>query len=245
MPEIFFAYSLRILPAVLLGGVLLAVFPRRESLGRVLIHILLFILIRDAMTPAGLWQLGGERLLWIRFVPDAGILVSLSLLCLGLVFGLNWLEPELKALLVYFKGPKIQAILYGLLAAFVLFLPVAAAYRLIPLAERGGAVPAMLLGPILMLGIFGNFYEELLFRGYFQGWCEKSLPPWKAALLSGLLFAFGHVFLATTVTNTGLPVLAFTLYEGLACAFLRMKYGLVTSTLTHGTLIFLLASGLV
>ena len=66
----------------------------------------------------------------------------------------------------------------------------------------------------------------------------------RAAVLSGLLFAACHVFLASTVTDVGPPLLAFALYEGLICAFLRMREGVIAAALAHGTAIFLLASGL-
>ncbi|NWE37823.1 CPBP family intramembrane metalloprotease, partial [Pseudomonas gingeri] len=39
----------------------------------------------------------------------------------------------------------------------------------------------------------------------------------------------------------GWPVLAFTLIEGLACGGVRMRYGVVAATATHGTAILLIA----
>jgi hypothetical protein len=47
------------------------------------------------------------------------------------------------------------------------------------------------------------------------------------------------------VTDLGWPLLAFTLYEGLICAFLRLRSGVIAAALAHGTAIFLLTSALV
>jgi len=66
----------------------------------------------------------------------------------------------------------------------------------------------------------------------------------RAALASGAMVAAGHAFLAVTLTNIGWPILVFTLYEGIVAALVRMRFGLVAATLTHGGAIFLLASGI-
>jgi hypothetical protein len=47
------------------------------------------------------------------------------------------------------------------------------------------------------------------------------------------------------VTDVGWPLLLFTLYEGLICAFLRMYRGVIPAACAHGVAIFLLGSGLV
>lgn len=39
-------------------------------------------------------------------------------------------------------------------------------------------------------------------------------------------------------------ILVFTLYEGVICAIVAMKQGVIASTLTHGLAVFILASGL-
>ena len=86
--------------------------------------------------------------------------------------------------------------------------------------------------------------EEVFFRGYLQGRLEQAMPAMRAALLSAVLFAACHAFLATTVTDVGWPLLAFTLWEGLICAFLRLRWGVIPAAIAHGLAIFLLSSGL-
>ena len=74
-----------------------------------------------------------------------------------------------------------------------------------------------------MLQVFalcGNLLEEVLFRSMFQEHMHKFVKPLHAIVLSGLLFAVGHTFLAITVTDLGFLVLLFTLVEGLMCAFI-------------------------
>jgi hypothetical protein len=73
---------------------------------------------------------------------------------------------------------------------------------------------------------------------------ERLSTPLRAALLSGVLFAFAHAFLAFTVTDVGLALLVFCLWEGTICGLVRMKWGLVAATLAHGGAIFLLSAGL-
>lgn len=114
----------------------------------------------------------------------------------------------------------------------------------IPIENRGGSVAASLLIPLFFVTFAGNFLEELIFRGFLQSYLAKHMKSIRAALLSGLLFAVAHIFLASTVTNVGLPLLAFVAIEGLACAFVYRKYGLISAAIVHGLVIFLSAAAL-
>lgn len=130
------------------------------------------------------------------------------------------------------------------MAAVVVAAPLLVGYRWVDIAARGGTVGASLLLPLACMTFFGNFLEETLFRGLFYGHMERLSTPLRAALLSGVLFAFAHVFLAFTVTDAGLPLLLFCLWEGTICGLVRMRWGLVAATLAHGGAIFLLSAGL-
>jgi uncharacterized protein len=113
----------------------------------------------------------------------------------------------------------------------------------LPLRLYQGIEPAYwtwLMG-MLVLAYCANALEEVLFRGFLQGYLEQHVTPLRAALLSGLAFAACHSFLALSVTQLGWPVLAFTLIEGLACGLVRMRHGVVAATATHGTAILLIA----
>ncbi|MNC55080.1 CAAX amino terminal protease self- immunity [compost metagenome] len=81
----------------------------------------------------------------------------------------------------------------------------------------------------------------MLFRGFLQGYLELHVSALRAALISAVAFSALHAFLALSVTQLGWTVLLFTLIEGLACGLIRMRYGVVASTATHGTAILLIA----
>ena len=238
-------YFMRIAPGLLLGGCFLFLLKKRELAIRIAIYISLFILIRDAMTPLELWRLGSEAGFWLRFTPNSFLLVLLGAGSLGVVLVMNYCDREAKSLLVWFRASPIIGILVGTAAAIVVVLPAVAVYRFTDLDMRGGPVPTGLLPAILTTTMLGNLYEETLFRGYLQGYLEKSFPSpwWKPAVLSGVAFGFGHSFLALTVTNVGPMLLVFATWEGVIAGLVRAKFGVIPATFAHGLAIFLLAGG--
>lgn len=236
-------YLWRVLPGFVLFAALLYLMPIRYWRFRLAVHIVLFLLIRDAMTPAGLWSIGVEGGFWLRFDAGPLALVFLSIGSLAVALGMNRIEAPLRERVVYWRGSRALAIALGLGGAALVYLPFLFLYAGLPPEARGGEVAVERLPFILLLALCGNFYEELIFRGYLQGWAESDLTPLRSILISGLTFACGHVFLAYTVTDVGLPVLVFTLYEGLICAVVRWRAGVLPATLTHGLAIFLLAAG--
>ncbi len=181
--------------------------------------------------------------LFLRFVDDWFVLVSLGVMS-GLVAVLLLRVPELRMLVRWGDLGSWRLYLVGILGGVVVAAPFVLVGLGAPLDARGGAVAVGLLPALLFMALVGNFLEELLFRGFLQGYFEEHMSGVRAAVLSGLLFAAAHIFLATTVTDLGWPVLLFVTVEGLACAFIYRSFGLVASTLTHGVAIFVLASGL-
>lgn len=244
--ELIINYIIRLMPGMMLAGFLLLLVPRRITLLRLTVYLLLFLFIRDAMTPAGLWSFGTEGFFWLRFTDNSLALTVMGISSAIIVFAMNALDPNLKALLVWFKGNRVTGILAGIGAALIVVAPLAIIYLQTSLVDRGGEVAFMLLFPLMLTAFLGNLYEEVLFRGYLQGYLETegSMSPLRAALASGTAFGLGHIFLALTVTSIGWPLLIFALYEGIVAALVRMKYGVVPATLTHGLAIFTLASGI-
>jgi hypothetical protein len=238
-------YLVRLLPGILLGLALLAVLRGRLLPLRLAVYIGLFILIRDVMTPLGLWRLGPEAGLWLRFHPDPLLLVLLGLGSLSLVLAMNLYDREARSLLVWFRGPPSRGLLVGIGCAALVACPVLILYHFVPLDQRGGAVARSLLPALLVMTLLGNLYEEVLFRGYLQGYLEKHLTAawWTPALLAGLAFGFGHSFLALAVTEVGWTLLAFATWEGIWAGLVRARYGILPATLTHGLAIFLLTGG--
>lgn len=213
---------------------------------KIFLLIMGFILIRDAMTPMGFWQFGlTNSVVRLRFTDDQFILLGLSTVSLILTLVIVYVNRSMKHFLYWRGRSLIQSILAGLVGSFVVLVPFLFLYQYIDISIRGGLVVTSLLLPLLLMSLVGNFMEEVLFRGYLQGYFQKSMENWRAIILSGLFFSAGHIFLASTITDLGVAILLFTLYEGLTCAFVRMKYGILSSTLTHGLTIFVLSSGLI
>lgn len=240
------AFGWRVLPGMLLIAVTYALLPRKAGLAKVFLLVFAFLLVRDAMTPAGFWQFGvTPSTIWLRFTDNGLLLMILggtSLLSTLLILLLN--KKGLNRHIRWMGEKPAVSLLVGVLGALVVAVPFLLSYWFVPIEERGGAVPAALWLPLLFFALSGNWLEEVLFRGYLQGWFEKKAGPLRAAFLSGFFFAVGHIFLSATVTDLGAFVLVFTLYEGLVCGLVRMRHGVLASTLTHGLAIFLLSAGL-
>ncbi|OAV59821.1 CPBP family intramembrane glutamic endopeptidase [Enteractinococcus helveticum] len=240
------AYSLAVLPGLVL---IMACFwlarTDTDPLLRIVMLVLGFILIRDGMTPAGLWDFGlvNGVVPWIRMTDNAAILMMLGAASLLLV-ALTLADKTLRALIWWGKF-NLSTLALGIIGAILVVAPLFVLTAGQPLETRGGAVALSVIPALAFMTLCGNLFEEVLFRGYFQGRLLKAMSPARAAVLSGLFFAACHAYLATTVTEVGWPLLAFTLWEGLICAFLRMRRGVIPAALAHGLAIFLLSSGLI
>jgi membrane protease YdiL (CAAX protease family) len=218
---------------------------RREPRLRIVIYLALFILLRDAMTPLGLWSFGTQGFFWIRLSSDSAFLVLFGFACLGLSLAVYYLDRPNRHLLIWRRTSLLAGALWGLAGAIVVVLPFVAIYCFTPIGERGGNVPLQLVPAIFLFAILGNLLEEALFRGYVCGLLAQQMTLLGAGIWSGVVFAFCHIFLAMTVTGIGYPLLVFTLWEGIIAGIVGAKCGVASSTLTHGGAIFLLSSGLI
>ncbi|OLS64269.1 CPBP family intramembrane glutamic endopeptidase [Pseudomonas putida] len=226
-------YLLHITPGLILCLLWFAFTPKAQAGLRIAILLLTFILLRDAMTPTGLWALDGQ--VRIGFIANPLVLAALGLMSLGLIAALQRLAPELCRLIVWRKGHLPTGLALGLLAGCAIGLPL----RLYQGTEFSGFT--LWFVGLLVLAYGGNALEEVLFRGVLQGYLEQHASPLRAALGSALAFAACHVFLAYTVTQAGWSVLLFTSLEGVTCALLRLRYGVIPAVAAHGTAILLIA----
>ncbi|MFE0687000.1 CPBP family intramembrane glutamic endopeptidase [Streptomyces xiamenensis] len=238
-------YALRILPGLgLLAFCYLLTRPLGDPLPRIAVLILGFVLVRDAMTPAGLWHIGTAGAVpWLRFTPDPALLVVCGTLTLTTTALILRTDHRLAALVPWGRA-DLRTLCWGLGGGLLAAAPVLALAAARPLDERGGTVALSLLPALAFFALAGNLAEEVLFRGLLQTRLEAVTGHTRATLLSAALFAACHVFLASTVTDVGWPLLAFTLYEGLICAHLRNHRGVLAAALAHALVIFLLSSAL-
>src|SRR5690606_21042 len=164
-------YGLRVAPALALVAAAL-VLLRPGKTGRVVLYILTFILMRDALTPAALWELGTTNgVPWIRLFPSRPFLLAMagaSLLAAGALVVLDRANSQGVALL--HRG------------------------------RAGQGWRAALLGLAVVLAPFWPAYARI---------------------------ALCHVFLATTVTAAGAPLLLFTLWEGVICGVVGARHGVL------------------
>lgn len=229
-------YATYVAPGLVLFGVWFALTPRVLTAMRILILLAAFVLMRDAMTPLGLWALSRE--VQIAFSANAFVLAALGGLSVLLIMLLARIAPELWRLVRWTIGNPVVGLGAGLVVGCLIGVPLRV-YQGIEASEIHGYwvwLPGM-----VVLAYGANALEEVLFRGFLQGYLEQQLTPLRAALISGVAFAACHAFLALSVTQLGWPVLPFTLIEGLACALVRLRYGVLAATATHGTAILLIA----
>ncbi|WP_232660969.1 CPBP family intramembrane glutamic endopeptidase [Pseudonocardia sp. TRM90224] len=239
-------YSVRLAPGLAVIVVAVALLGRHAPALRIGLLISAFVLMRDLMTPMGFWQFGrtDAGLPWLRFLDDGFVISALAGAALALTAVAVLTQRDLAAGIVWGRL-DVRALLTALGAAAVILVPLLLLMDTVPLADRGGPVAVAVIWPLLLIAYGGNLMEEVLFRGMLQGHLDSlGIAPRRVVLLSGLFFAAGHVFLAATVTSLGWPLLLFALVEGLACAWVRQRAGVLASTVTHGSVIFVLAVGI-
>lgn len=242
--ETLVPYLMRIAPGLAIGAIFLILLPRKSTMARLSIYILLFILMRDALTPEGLWALGRNDFFWIRLHTDALFLIIFGLSSGLIVFFIHKFESDLSQGIHWFRKGPVSGIFAGLLGAALTYSPFLYFYSEIPVENRGGPVAFNLVFPILIFAFFGNLFEEYIFRGQLQTLVKQSFGSAESIIISALAFSFCHVFLAYTVTDLGFPILAFTLWEGLIAAIIAHHFGVIPAAISHGGAIFLLATAL-
>ena len=228
---------------------------------RLALHLLLFILLRDAMTPAGIWKIGpppGASDNWlfisIRFTSCASALIIAASTCLMSCVAIHIYEPLAANVIWRPKTASLAACIgYGLVGAVVIAMPFALLMRsTTPTSSQSVVEPVSpeLFIPLAIITFISNAWEELLFRGLLQSYLEgpAGFSRTRAAVASGLAFTACHVVLASAVTSVGTPLLLFTMYEGIIAGLLRDGQlcgpgGVLTATIAHGGGIWLLSSG--
>jgi hypothetical protein len=232
------AYLARVAVPFLVVAAFVTLVPRAARGVRLAGLILLFVFVRDAMTPVGLWTLSPT--LTIRFVEDPLALVLLAGGCVGMAVWACVAIDGLREVRVWTHGRVWVAVAGGVLGGLVIGGP--AVVRGVVSAEAAGPRGVAVVGGILAVTMLGNVLEEVLFRGHLHGVLRGlGVSQGRLVLLSGGAFMICHAHLAAVTTAIGWPVLVFTFYEGVICAWLRERAGLLAASVAHGLGVFLIA----
>jgi len=170
-------------PGIALIIALLLLGRKADAGFRIAPYILGFILMRELMTPYGYWSFGSAPAFWLRFSADGPLLFSLAAGSLGLSLFLAFRKRGIGEPLTWFKGSPPLAVLAGLGGAAIAAVPVLISRIGILAGERGGSFPTDLIPAVLTFALAG--------------------------IASGLAFGLCHVFLAYTVSDVVLSLVAF------------------------------------
>lgn len=231
-------YATHLTPGVLLFGLWFRLTPRALPAIRIFILLAAFVLMRDVMTPLGMWALTSQ--VQIAFTRNAFVLATLGGLSVLLIILLARIAPELWRLMRWTLGNPVVGVAVG--------LGVFARHAVAGLPRYRSVRDPRLLG--LAAGHGGTGL-----------WCQCVGGGAVSRVFAGLSGATSHAVTGGLDQrrgvcglpylpglerhSTGLAGVAFTLIEGLACALVRMRYGVLPATLTHGTAILLIAVPLI
>ena len=224
----FADYLLLILPGMVLLGIAFWLSRAdRDPALRIIVLILGFILMRDAMTPVGFWEFGlaGDSLApWLRMSDNPFILIGFGLGSLSLVWA-TLRDPRLNQLMTWGRATP-STILLGLGGGVLAAAPVLLLSSHLPMEHRGGEVALSVLPALLFMALTGNLGEEVFFRGALYG----AIPQRLTVAATTAIYA-----LTTVVVGVPLLVLA-AACVGLVCGLQRrVTGGVLGPIITHLT----------
>lgn len=197
------------------------------SMVRLLLFLLAFVIIRDGLTPVGLWAIGGcsddgRPFFWLRLPSSALLLWFMAASSWTVVESMAWIDPQLSAGVVLWTpdSSRLVGLGIGLAGAVVVATPVFLGNLLFGASPPAAArlFPRRSVGQLLALAamcLLGNYWEETLYRGFVVHVAQAKLllPPWQAVAFSAAAFGLSHLSLAFVVTDAGWGVVVFTVWE--------------------------------
>ncbi len=87
----------------------------------------------------------------------------------------------------------IRAVGKKQIVVLIVFVVFSVGGQLIPIAVNGGKIPWNVLSIGFIPLIMTTFFEEFLFRGFFQNKCEKDFGAFPAIFISGVMFSLYHI----------------------------------------------------
>ena len=206
---------------------------------RLFFQMLIFIFARDAMIPTGLWTI--TRDMQMKFTSDAPALIIialLSLFCACLMYMVNKTYTPV----TLFRSTPLISVCAGVIISLVICFPVYLLRKLQAADQLQSNLGVGLILANLGICLAGNLTEEILYRSFLASYFKGiGISATRSMLLQASTFAVCHIYLAFVLTKTGIPIIVFTFYEGLLCAYLEHWHGLVSSALAHGLAIFFIS----
>ena len=114
-------YANHLAPGLLLFGLWFALTPKTLPAMRILILLAAFVLMRDVMTPLGMWALGSE--VQIGFSANAFVLAMLGWFSVLLIMLLARIAPDLWQLIRWTLGNPGAGLACGLLVGCLIGVP--------------------------------------------------------------------------------------------------------------------------
>lgn len=118
-------YFLRLFPGLIVVVAIYLIIPKDMTVLKIFNLIFGFILMRDAMTPLNVWVFGvNGNVLWLRFIDDAFILITIGLLSLLVTLLIYFSNRHLTSNFIWFKtNSKSRSLFIGALAALLIAIP--------------------------------------------------------------------------------------------------------------------------
>ncbi len=114
------------------------------------------------------------------------------------------------------------------IVVLILFVAISVGGQLVPIAASGGIIPWNLLPMGMLPLVMTTFFEEFLFRGFFQSSLEKDFGAFPAVIMSGLMFSLYHVGYPGFRTSADI-VLLFVVGVGFAVSYKLSDNNLIVS----------------
>jgi uncharacterized protein len=143
----------------------------------------------DARTGAYLFTIALQWTL-VAILAIAWWRLSRSATALGLAWPRGWRQ------ILAYGIPALAIALAGLQYAAVMTQPLAIEQARTQMGDMIRMVPHTRaeLNTFMVLSVTAGICEELLYRSFLVGYAARFMPPWIAAVVTGLVFGFGHIY---------------------------------------------------
>lgn len=220
-------------PILLVMLLLYVLVARNKVAWKIAVITMSFVIIETILLYKQLWWLHGEhRKLDIEFTADAWILFTLSLIGLLIIVGCILFQVQLNRYVIWAGKSIFKSILYGLFGAIVLVIPILFfnQHTLEKVSYEGNL--SLFISTILFI-LVGKSLEELIFRGYLQGYFERIFTPLKAVLIATAIYSLLHFMMLVIIGEHYWLALLQSIYIGIVCSGLRYRYGILASALAN------------